>query len=177
MKIIVWLWNPWKEYENTRHNVWFMFLDFLLKTEEFKNFSEFSSESKFAWEISSWKINWEKIILLKPQTFMNLSWESLQKIMNFYKLTSKDFIVIYDDKDLDFWKIRFREKGSAWGHNWIKSIIKYFKESFDRIKIWIWYDKKYEVSSWVLSKFSEEELIDLENEVFPKAKEILLEKI
>ncbi len=173
MKIIVWLWNPWKQYEKTRHNVWFMFLDFFAKK---NNFSEFSYESKFAWEISSGKIWTEKIILLKPQTFMNLSWEALQKICQFYKLDNSDFIIIYDDKDMDFWKIRFREKGSAWWHNGIKSIIKYFWENFARIKIWIWYNKKYEVSDWVLSKFTEEELIDLDNEIFPKVLEILEKK-
>jgi len=174
MKIIVWLWNPWKKYEKTRHNVWFMFLDFFAQK---NNFEKFIPESKFSWEISSWKINWEKIILLKPQTFMNLSWESLQKIINFYKLDTKDFIVIYDDKDMDFWKIRFREKGSAWGHNGIKNIIKYFKQDFFRIKIWVWYNKKYDVSDWVLSNFSEEELIDLENEIFPETSKILENKI
>ncbi len=170
MKIIIWLWNPWSQYEKTRHNVWFMFLDFFA----FKNnFSEFKYESKFAWEISSWKIWTEKIFLLKPQTFMNLSWESLAKICNFYKLNFEDFIVIYDDKDMEFWKIRSRKTGSAWGHNWIKSIIQYFWNDFERIKIWIWYDKKYEVSDWVLSKFSEEELIDLDSDFFKEVIEKL----
>jgi PTH1 family peptidyl-tRNA hydrolase len=174
MKIIVWLGNPWKQYEKTRHNVWFMFLDYL---QDKNNFEDFRYESKFSWEISSWKIWWEKIILLKPQTFMNLSWESLLKIIQFYKLSNKDFLVIYDDKDIDFWKIRFREKWRAWGHNWIKNIIKFFKEDFDRIKIWVWYDNKYDVSDWVLSKFQEEELIDLENKIFPNIEKNLKQKI
>ena len=174
MKVIIWLWNPWKSYEKTRHNVWFMFLDFFAWK---NNFEEFSYESKFGWEISTGKIWAEKIILLKPQTFMNLSWESLQKICQFYKLTSENFIVIYDDKDMDFGKIRFREKGSSWGHNWIKSITKYFWDEFDRIKIGVWYDKKYEVSDWVLSKFKEEELIDLDNEIFDESLKILEKKL
>ena len=173
MKIIVWLWNPWSEYKNTRHNVWFMFLDFFANK---NNFSNFEYNSKFKGEISTKNMAWEKIVLLKPQTFMNLSWESLQTLKNYYKLENNDFVVVYDDKDMEFWKLRFRVKGSSWGHNWIKSIIKYFWEDFARLKIWIWYDKKYEVSSWVLSKFREEELIELENEVFNKAIQILEEK-
>lgn len=170
MKVLVWLWNPWKEYEKTKHNVWFMFLDYF---KEKNNFSEFSYESKFKWEISNWIINWEKAILLKPQTFMNLSWESVRKIFDFYKLNLDDFIVIYDDLSMDFWKIRFREKWSAWGHNWIKDIIKYFKEDFKRIKIWIGFNQKFEVSDWVLSKFSEEELIEFDKKIFDEVLEVL----
>jgi len=174
MKLIVWLWNPWKQYEKTRHNVWFMFLDFLAWKE---NFSEFKLENKFKWEISSWFFNWEKTILLKPQTYMNLSWESVRKIVDFYKIDLDDIIIIYDDKNMDFSKIRFREKGSAWGHNWVKDIIKYFWENFKRIKIWIWFNPNYEVSDWVLSKFTNEEIEKLENEVFPKVYKLLKSKI
>ncbi len=174
MKLIIWLWNPWEQYQKTRHNVWFMFLDYLKEKE---NFPEFKYESKFKAEISSWIFLWEKTILLKPQTYMNLSWESLQKITNFYKIPTEDLIVIYDDLSMDLWKVRFRSKWSAWWHNWIKSIINFFWETFNRIKIWVWIDKKYEVSDWVLSKFKEEELIDLENEIFKETLEKLKENI
>ncbi len=170
MKLIVWLWNPWKKYEKTRHNAWFIFLDKLKKE---NNFSDFKLESKFKWEISEWRFNWEKTILLKPQTFMNLSWESLRKIVDFYKIDLEDIIVIYDDKDMEFWKIRFRETGSAWGHNWIKSIISHFSKDFKRIKIWIWYDTKYDVSDWVLAKFNEADLVDIDSEIYDKVLEIL----
>lgn len=174
MKIIVWLWNPWKEYEKTKHNVWFMFLDYF---KEKNNFSDFSYESKFKWEISSWFILWEKTILLKPQTYMNLSWESVRKIFDFYKINLEDLIIIYDDLSMDFWKIRFREKWSAWGHNGIKDIIRFFKEDFKRIKIWIWFNDKFQVSDWVLSKFSEEELIDFDRDIFKNVEKILFDKI
>lgn len=174
MKIIIWLGNPWKEYEKTRHNVWFMFLEYFKNK---FNFSDFSYESKFKWDISSWIYNWEKTILLKPQTFMNLSWESVKKIFDFYKLSLDDFIIIYDDLSMDFWKIRFRDKWSAWWHNWIKDIIRYFKEDFKRIKVWIWYNEKFEVSNWVLSKFSEEELIDFDRYIFESVEKILKENI
>ncbi len=173
MKLIVWLGNPWDKYKQTRHNIWFMFLDYLKQKEKF---NEFNFESKFKWEISSWILNWEKTILLKPQTFMNLSWESIKKVFDFYKLSIDDLIIIYDDMSMDFWKLRYRENWSAWWHNWIKDIIRLFWQDFKRIKIWIWYDQKYEVSDWVLSKFIEEELIDLENEIFKKTKILLDEK-
>jgi len=172
MKIIVWLWNPWREYEKTKHNVWFMFLDYFIKK---NNFSEFIFESKFKAELSNWIYNWEKTILVKPQTYMNLSWESIISTMNFYKIEKNNFLVIFDDLSMDFWKLRFRESWSAGWHNWIKSIIKYLWNDFKRIKVWIWYDSKFEVSDWVLSKFKEEELIDLENEIFKNTNSLLIQ--
>ena len=173
MKIIIWLWNPWEKYEKTKHNLWFLFLDYLKEKE---SFDDFKYESKFKWDISNWIFLWKKTILLKPQTFMNLSWESLQKIVQFYKIEKKDIIVIYDDISMDFSKIRFRDKWSAWWHNWVKDIIKYFWEDRNRIKVWVWFNEKYEVTDFVLSKFSEEELIDLDNEIFPKVYELIKEK-
>lgn len=170
MKLIIWLWNPWKQYETTKHNIWFMFLDFFVWKE---NFSNFKNESKFKAEISEWRFNWEKTILLKPQTYMNLSWESVRKIIDFYKIDLENIIVIYDDLSMDFWKIRFREKGSAWGHNWIKSIISHLWKEFKRIKIWIWYNSKYDVSDWVLWKFSEADLADLNWEIYEKSLNLL----
>ncbi len=174
MKLIIWLWNPWDKYKHTRHNTWFMFLDYLKQIE---NFPDFKYESKFKSDISTKIFLWEKTLLVKPQTFMNLSWESIKKITNFYKIDNDDIIVIYDDLSMDFWKIRFREKWSAWWHNGIKDIIRYFWKDFKRIKIWIWLDKRYDVSNWVLSKFKEEELIDLENLIFLEVYKILKEKL
>lgn len=173
MKLIIWLWNPWDKYKATKHNVWFMFLDYFKQKELF---SEFNFESKFKWEISSWIYDWEKTILLKPQTFMNLSWESIKKIVDYYKIDLWDIIIVYDDMSMDFGKIRYREKWSAWWHNGIKDIIKYFWEDFKRLKIWIGYNQKYEISDWVLSKFSEEEQIDLENDIFKQTTLLLKQK-
>lgn len=173
MKLIIWLWNPWNTYNNTKHNVWFMFLEYFKKINKF---SDFNFESKFKAEISSWLYKGEKTLLVKPQTFMNLSWESLVLISNFYKVDISDFLVIYDDLSMDFSKIRFRETWSAGWHNWIKSIISKFWEKFKRIKIWVGFDSKFEVSDWVLSKFSMDELIDLENEVFKDTNNLLIER-
>lgn len=175
MKLIVWLWNPWDRYRETRHNLGFIFLD---KFREENKFSDWKYESKFTADISTWIYAWEKTILIKPQTFMNLSGESLHKICSFYKLSAEDFIVIYDDKDMDFWKARVRKKWSAWGHNGVKSIIKYFWENWTRIKVWVGKTpEKYNTADWVLSKFSEEELIDLDNEIYKKISEELKKNI
>ncbi len=174
MKLIVWLWNPWKEYEKTKHNIWFLFLDYLVEN---NTFSDFKKDTKFKAEISTWIFKWEKTILLKPITYMNLSWDSIIKIINFYKINLEDIIVIYDDMSMDFWKIRFRAKWSAWWHNGIKSIISHLKDEFNRIKIWIWYNDNYQVSDWVLSKFTNDELNQLDSEIFENVKNILSEKI
>lgn len=173
MKLIIWLWNPWDKYRLTRHNLGFLFLDYFRKKEWFE---EFKLESKFKWEISSWVFNWEKTILLKPQTYMNLSWESIRKLYDFYKINKEDLIVIFDDISMEFWKIRFRDKWSAWWHNGIKDIIKYYTNEFNRIKVWIWFNDNYDVSDWVLSKFTEEELYKLEGNVFLDTYIVLKEK-
>jgi len=174
MKLLIWLWNPWEKYTNTKHNIWFMFFDFLKQN---TNIWEFKLETKFRGEISVWIINWEKVILLKPQTYMNLSWESVKNVMSFYKINVDDILVVFDDISMNFWKIRFRDKWSAWWHNWIKDIIKFYWDNFKRIKIWIWFNEKYDISDWVLSKFNEEELNILNKDIFPDVLKILKENL
>jgi PTH1 family peptidyl-tRNA hydrolase len=151
-----------------------MFLDYFV---EKNKFSGFTYESKFKADISSWFLNGEKTLFLKPQTFMNLSWESVIAVKNFYKIEASEIIIIFDDMSMEFWKVRYREGGSAWGHNGIKDIIRILWPDFPRLKVWVWYDKRYNVSNWVLSKFDEEELIDLDNEVWKKIEEKLEEII
>lgn len=175
MKLIIWLWNPWNQYEKTRHNVWFLFLDWLKN--QLNITSDFKNESKFKAEILETNISWEKTILLKPQTFMNLSWESILKVMSFYKINKKDIIVIFDDISLESWKVRFRESGSAWGQNWVKNIIANIWEEFKRIKVWIGQDKKWDLADWVLSKFNDEEIEKLNKETFLKVYELLLKNL
>ncbi|MFK7779993.1 MAG: aminoacyl-tRNA hydrolase [Candidatus Gracilibacteria bacterium] len=174
MKIIIGLGNPGNKYQKTRHNVGFMFLEYLIQQE---NFGNFKSESKFKGEISTGIFNGEKVILLKPQTFMNLSGESVRKIIDFYKLDSKDIFVIYDDMSMDFSKLRFRDKGSAGGHNGIKNIITHLSDQFKRIKIGIGFNTNYEVSDWVLSNFNKEEINELKDEIFPEVYKLLKEKV
>lgn len=163
MKLIVGLWNPGDKYRETRHNLGFIFVDKFRKEHWF---SDWKYESKFTADISSGEINGEKTLLIKPQTFMNLSGEPLSKICNFYKLSAEDIIVIYDDISMDFGKIRLRNTGSAGWHNGVKSIIQYFKNDWVRIKVWVGMNDNYEVSDWVLSKFTADELIDIDNEIY-----------
>lgn len=109
----------------------------------------------------------EKTILLKPLTFMNLSGESVAAIMNFYKIPRENILIISDDIDMDFGKIRLREKGSSGGQNGLKSIAEHLgTEEFARLKIGVGRDDRYNVADWVLSKFTDEEKKNLEKEVF-----------
>ena len=170
MKLIVGLWNPGDKYRETRHNLGFIFLDkFALENW----FWDWKYESKFTADISSGIIDWEKTFLIKPLTYMNLSGESVAKICSFYKLSAEDFIVIYDDISMEFWKVRVRDTGSAGWHNGVKSLIQHFKSNWTRIKVWVWEAWKYDVSDWVLSKFTADELIDIDNEIYNKISEEL----
>lgn len=175
MKLIIWLWNPWTKYDNTRHNVWFMFLDFLIKelNLEWKWEDNKKSDSIIYKSI----LDNEEILLIKPQTFMNLSWESVLKLMSFYKIKKENIIIVYDDISMDFWKVRFRDKWSAGWQNWVKDIISKIWEEFKRIKIWIWQDRRFDLSAWVLSKFSSIELNKLDTNIFTEAKKILINNI
>jgi len=109
MKLIVGLGNPGREYENTRHNVGFLFVDFLRDIWNFEDWKD----SKFKGIISEGTMNGEKIILLKPMTFMNLSGESVISLVNFYKIPREDVLILSDDIDMDFGKIRLRSEGSS----------------------------------------------------------------
>ncbi len=128
MKLIVGLGNPGDKYAKTRHNIGFDSIDILAK--EFG----ISFKEKFQGLIGETTINGEKIYLLKPQTFMNLSGDSLGAVAKFYKIENSDVVVIYDDMDLPLGKIRYREDGSSGGHNGIKSIIAHIGEKFCRVR-------------------------------------------
>ena len=164
MKCIVGLGNPGREYEYTRHNVGFMLVDGLRKVWGFEDWKE----SKFKWVIAEGMIGSEKIILLKPITYMNLSGESILSLIQFYKLdTTQDLLILSDDIDMEFAKVRFRQGGSHGGQKGLRSIIeKLANDTFSRIKIGIGRDDRYSVSDWVLSRFTKEELQKLESEVF-----------
>ena len=172
MKIIIWLWNPGTKYQNTRHNAWFLCVDFLQKQWQFSDFSD----SKFLGALAEWSIHHEKIILFKPTTFMNLSWNAVSLICNFYKVNTSDILVISDDIDMDFGKIRYKEK---WSHGWqngLKDIItKLWTTEFARLKIGIGRHEKMAVADWVLSKFSKEESKILEQWIFPECEKRILE--
>lgn len=164
MKLIVGLGNIGEEYDKTRHNVGFMAIDYFAS----KYNAIFKENKSFKGYVSKTKINGEDVILLKPTTYMNLSGDSLILVKNYYKIDISDILVINDDLDMPVGKVRFRAKGSAGGHNGLKSIIANLKsEDFKRIKIGIDRSKVIPVVDYVLSKFSSDDLVLL-NDSFKK---------
>lgn len=154
MKLFVGLGNPGSKYERTRHNAGFMVIDALSKEWNI----ELTDEKKFKGQIGRGVVKGEKVILLKPTTFMNLSGESVRAVMDFYDIDIEDLVVIYDDLDLPHGKIRLRLKGSAGGHNGIKSLIAHVKtQEFKRIRVGIDRHPKIPVVDYVLGKFTEDE--------------------
>lgn len=150
MKLIIGLGNPGKEYDNTRHNIGFMALD--------KYLGDVNYKSKF--DGLYYEINEsEKIIFLKPQTYMNNSGFCVERFVNFYKIDLKDILVIQDDLDIEIGKMKFKTNSSSGGHNGIKSIINCLgSNSFLRMKIGIKNNNNKDVIDFVLGRFSKEEL-------------------
>ena len=154
MYIIAGLGNPTREYEKTRHNVGFDTIDVLVDK---MNVSV--DERKFKGLYGRGILEGEKVILLKPQTFMNLSGESVRAAADYYKVDPDHIIIIYDDISLAPGQLRIRTKGSAGGHNGIKSIIAHLgTQEFPRIKIGVG-DKppRMDLADYVLSRFSRED--------------------
>lgn len=151
MKIIVGLGNPGKQYEKTRHNVGFMVLDAVSR-----HYKEPIASSKFNSLIAEFFVNGEKIILVKPQTYMNLSGNAVEAILNYYQASEEDLFVIYDDLDLEVGSLRLREKGSSGGQNGIKHIIaKLDTQAIKRLRIGIGNNKRIPTADYVLGKYDE----------------------
>lgn len=148
MKLVVGLGNPGKKYVNTRHNVGFDLLDAIAD----KNNIDFSL-SKCKSIIGKGRIAGEPVILAKPQTYMNLSGEAILSLMSTFKLKPQNITVIYDDFALELGQIKLRMKGSAGGHNGIKSIISCIGQNFNRVRVGIG-SPKDDTVDFVLSKFS-----------------------
>ena len=180
MKIIVGLGNIGEKYENTRHNVGFMFIDEIIKEVGKKLGKEISIEENTKFKAETCKFSYEEkdFLLVKPTTFMNLSGESISKILNFYKETPENLFVIYDDIDLPLGKIRIRNTGSAGTHNGMKSVIQHVgTEDFVRIRIGIESrgissPKQQDISDFVLSRFKEEELSEIKKAIEEGIKEL-----
>ena len=158
MKLVVGLGNPGAKYKGTRHNVGFMTMDEVAYQEKF-DFDKALFDAVFA----QVQIGGEKVIFMKPLTFMNLSGEAIRPLMNYFKITIEDLLVVYDDMDLPVGKIRLRQKGSAGGHNGIKSIISCLGTSeFNRIKVGVGRPKEGRtVVGHVLNRFEKEEEEDI----------------
>ena len=154
MKVIVGLGNPTDQYKGTRHNVGYMAIDRIAEANRIN-----MNQHKFKAMVGSGFIGGSKVLLVKPLTYMNLSGESLRPIMDFYKLEPEDFIIIHDDIDLDVGRLRIRKKGSAGGHNGLKSIISHLGSmDFPRVKIGVGEKPKgYDLADYVLGHFTKEE--------------------
>lgn len=161
VKIIVGLGNPGSKYNDTKHNIGFMAIDRIVKNLDV-NFTE---DKNFKAEIGSDFINGEKIYFIKPTTFMNNSGIAVKALLTYYNISIKDMIIIYDDLDMEVGKIRFRQKGSAGGHNGIKSIIAHLgTQEFDRIKVGIGRPNgRMTVINHVLGKFDKNDEIMISN--------------
>lgn len=134
VKMIVGLGNPGSKYEKTKHNIGFMAVDKLVNELDVT----FTEDKNFKAQIGSAFINHEKIYFVKPTTFMNNSGVAVKALLTYYNIAIEDLIVIYDDLDMEVGKLRLRAKGSAGGHNGIKSIIAHLgTQEFDRIKVGI----------------------------------------
>lgn len=160
MYLIAGLGNPTKEYEKTRHNVGFDTIDILADKHGIA-----VTEKKHKALCGRGIIGNEKVLLLKPQTFMNVSGESIRDAVDFYKIDPAHMIIIYDDISLEEGQLRIRTKGSAGGHNGVKSIIAHLgSQEFLRIKIGVGAKPdRMDLASYVLSRFSQTEQVVMED--------------
>ena len=162
MYYIVGLGNPGIQYENTRHNAGFISIDYLAR-----KYSIDVRKIKFKSLIGQGVISGHKVMLVKPQTYMNNSGEAIREIYKYFDFDHDKLIVIYDDIDIDFGSIRIRKKGSAGTHNGMKSIIYNLEfDDFPRIKVAVGKKPSYmDLANFVLSGFSKNEAKILEEEV------------
>jgi PTH1 family peptidyl-tRNA hydrolase len=173
MKIIVGLGNPGKEYENTRHNAGYLFIDALASNKELASVdenSELKTDKKFKASVAKIKHKGEDIILVKPETFMNSSGQAVQAILSFYKAETKDLIVASDDIDLPIGVVRVRNEGGSAGQKGLQNIIDSVgNDKFVRFRIGISGDRENknteETAEYVLSQFSKREKPLIDNSI------------
>lgn len=159
MKLIVGLGNPGQEYENTRHNIGFQTIDKFAQ-----KLGVSITKSKYNGLYAETLINGEKVILLKPQSYINLSGEVIRKFVDFYKISVSDILVIHDDLDLAVGTYKIKQKGSSGGHNGLKNIELHLgTQEYKRIKIGISNNKMIDTKDYVLGRLSKEEVKELES--------------
>ena len=178
MKLIIGLGNPGTKYQNTRHNAGFKAIDFLAK---YFGFDKFKLSTKHKAELSEGQIADERVILVKPQTYMNLSGNTAQSLSRFYKIPIDDIMAIYDDADIPFGTLRIRPSGSAGGHNGVRSLIENLgTDEFVRIRLGIapMHTFRGELEDYVLGKLNAKEQAALKPviENIPNAIETLLKE-
>ena len=171
MYLIVGLGNPEEDYSNTRHNMGFNTINKIAKEYDIE-----VNKKKFKGLYGTGMIEGEKVILLKPQTFMNLSGESVKEVVDFYKIENDDIIVIYDDMDVELGTIKIRKKGGPGSHNGMKSVVQYLGTDFARIRVGIGKPEDNYFIRYVIGPIPKEE-----KEIFDKstttAKEAVIEII
>ena len=170
MKLVVGLGNPGKQYEATKHNIGFMVIDAIADSVPHTPWKEEQSA-----EVCSITVDGEKVLLVKPQTFMNASGESVGPLMRYYKIDPSDVYCIYDDMDLPVGKLRIRPNGSSGGHNGIKSLISHIgTENFPRFRVGIGRPlPQWTVIDHVLAPFSEENQEKVQKGIKDTAKAVL----
>ncbi len=168
MKLIIGLGNPGGKFEMTKHNMGFLAIDSFLNKMNID-----AKKIKFKSLYREVLINGEKIILIKPQTFMNLSGDSVRDWFNYYKVEHEDLLIIYDDVDLDFAKVRMRKKGSAGTHNGMRDIIyKLGFDDFPRLRLGVGRNREIPLVNEVLSVFNKDEVEELKK-LFLKTNEMI----
>jgi len=161
MYIIVGLGNPGKRYENTRHNLGFVTLDLIARENNIQ-----INKIKHKALVGEGMISGQKVLLVKPQTYMNLSGESVREVVEYYKPEIENLLVIFDDIDIPLGQIRVRKKGSAGTHNGMKSVIYQIQtDLFPRIRIGIGSERKRNLISHVIGGFKKEEKKAIEDAV------------
>jgi len=150
MRLFVGLGNPGQKYQHNRHNIGFMAMDEIVRRHNFSGWTK-----KFQAELSSGDIDGVKTLLLKPQTFMNLSGQSVQAAADFYKIVPQDIVVFHDELDLAPGKLRVKKGGGAGGHNGLRSIDDHLGQDYWRVRMGIGHPgNKDMVSSYVLNDFA-----------------------
>ena len=170
MKLIVGLGYPGEKYSQTRHNIGWLFIDYLSKI-----YGIDVEKNKCDALVGETKVNGEKIILAKPLTFMNLSGNAVVKLKKWYKVDNKDILIIFDDIDIPFGSFRYREKGSGGSHNGMKNIVQMLStEEISRLRIGLGALKheKQDMADFVLQKFKKDELKNLEDIFFEASKKV-----
>ena len=161
MKLIVGLGNPGNEYKNTRHNIGFFYLDEYAKKNGFT-----ISKNKFNGLYETMQINNDKVIFLKPVSYMNLSGTVVRDFVNYYKISPEDIMVIQDDLDMEIAKIKIKSNSSSGGHNGIKNIIENINsKNFIHLKVGISNNKNMDTKDYVLGQFSKDEVSLLEDKI------------
>ena len=166
MYIIAGLGNPGKKYENTRHNMGFLTIDLLAEEYGIK-----VDKLKFKSLVGEGRIAGQRVLLIKPQTYMNLSGEAIREALNFYKIEPEELIVIYDDIDIPTGTFRIRKKGSAGTHNGMRSVVHQIQsDQFPRIRVGIGSEKKVDLINYVTGGVSKSERELLEDALVKSAK-------